>query len=107
VLVTQALNYGSDQPERSAKYWITYPETRRGFVPSPKLLWDLLTGFNDRTREVARRRDVPLIDVARELGECAECFYDQWHLTVTGAGREGRQIADALLAEGLLSRRTR
>ncbi len=107
MLLTQALNYGGDdQPARSAKYWITYPEKRGGFVPSPRLMSALLDGFNDRTRKVAAARGVPLVDVARDLGSCADCFYDQWHLTVSGAQREGTQVAEALLEEGLLGRRT-
>ena len=113
LLATQPLNFsandraGTDQRSRSEKFWIAYSAKPEGFVPSPTLIAKLLGDFNDATRRIAETRGVPLVDLASALANCSDCFYDQWHLTVSGAGREGTMIADALLREGLLVRRGR
>jgi hypothetical protein len=111
LLATQPLNFsandraGTDQRARSEKFWIAYSAKPEGFVPSPTLIAKLLGDFNDATRRIAATRGVPLVDLASALANCSDCFYDQWHLTVSGSGREGTMIADALLREGLLVRR--
>ena len=71
----------------------------RGFVPSPDLLAEIVEAYNQRTRDVAEREGVPLVDLARAFAEdegCPSCFYDQWHFTAEGAARAAELMAAAI-----------
>lgn len=97
VLVTQPLAYdvarGMAHPGWAPFF---YAEPGAGVLPSPRLLHELLDGFNRVTRSVAQHEGVVLVDLEAQLGECGECFYDQWHFTIAGASAAGGAIAAAL-----------
>jgi hypothetical protein len=65
-------------------------------LPTPRLLHELLDGFNRVVRVVAAAEGVALVELDAQLGGCDECFYDQWHFTVAGAAAAGTAIAGAL-----------
>ncbi|WP_181233750.1 hypothetical protein [Enhygromyxa salina] len=53
----------------------------------------LVEVFNAQTRGFAREHGLELVDLAVALEGCADCFYDQWHFSDTGAARAGAAIA--------------
>jgi len=100
--VTQPINYGGSDDDDRVRSWMPYfvHRDRVGFVPAPSLVAALMARFNEATRRVARRRGLVWVDLAETLGDCGDCFYDQWHFTVTGAQRAAKSIApvvDSLL----------
>lgn len=98
VWVTLPVNYGGPNSEARVEKWAFsfYRGGGRGFVPSPRLVAEWTHLFNQRLRAQARAQGWPLADLAVELRDCGECFYDQWHLTVLGARKAGEVIAAAL-----------
>ena len=93
VLVTQPINWDVDRPERATN-WNLYvnPGPGEGFVPDPSLMAELLERFNAETRAFAADQGLTLVDLA-PLSDCATCFYDQWHFTVSGADAAGALVA--------------
>ena len=52
-----------------------------------KLWWQILEMYNDVTRQVAKKENVMLIDLGRELPKNSLYFYDMLHFTARGAGK--------------------
>ena len=52
-----------------------------------KLAWELLELYNDVTRQLGQRQDLPVIDLARQLPKDSLYFYDFFHFTTEGAAR--------------------
>jgi lysophospholipase L1-like esterase len=62
-----------------------------------KLWWTMLEKYNDGTRKIAQKRNVPLIDLAHLLPKSSAYFYDIVHFTNEGAAITGKIIYDSLL----------
>ena len=61
-----------------------------------KLWWAMLEEYNNGTRQKARERNIPLIDLARILPKSSEYFYDLVHMTNKGAEKTGEILSDSL-----------
>lgn len=58
--------------------------------------WEMYETYNDVTRETARDRNVPLIDLASSLPKSSRLFYDTIHFTSEGAREVARIVAESL-----------
>jgi lysophospholipase L1-like esterase len=88
VLLTQPALYG---PARDPATGVNLGTIKVG-QDNGSMAWDILELYNDVTRGVARREQVPLIDLARELPKDSRYFYDFFHFTNAGAARAGEII---------------
>ncbi|PRP94788.1 hypothetical protein [Enhygromyxa salina] len=93
VLVTQPVAPWAEPSAGRGWAPFMYAGQGEGFLPSPDLTRQLVEAFNAQTRGFAREHEVVLVDLAVELEGCADCFYDQWHFSDTGAARAGAAIA--------------
>jgi len=67
---------------------------------SGALFWSMVEQYNDVIREIAKKNDLLLIDLARELYKNTLFFYDAVHMTDAGAAETG-QIIGTRLSEWL------
>jgi lysophospholipase L1-like esterase len=100
VLMTQASTWNSDDPRAARWHWMTGHPRR---YPEPALD-SALERFNDRTRSVAVRMGVPVLDLARVLPKRMDYFYDDVHFNPAGADRAAELLAQTLITAGVLSR---
>lgn len=88
ILLTQPVLYGDT----------TDPKTGvdLGHVPVGKMSgrgrWKLMELYNEVTREVARERDVGLVDLARVLPKNSRYYYDYIHYTPAGTQKIARLL---------------
>jgi lysophospholipase L1-like esterase len=61
-----------------------------------KLWWTMLEKYNEGTRQTAKLRNVPLIDLAHLLPKSSAYFYDLVHFTNKGAEKVGEILYDSL-----------
>jgi hypothetical protein len=101
-LATHPVNFNPDtnaEGENWAIFFMGRPGF--GFLPSPRLFDAMVGVFNDATRRVARKNRLALLELDQFLDGDPSCFYDQWHLTRTGARRAGQWCAEGL--QGVLA----
>ena len=56
----------------------------------------MLEKYNDGTRQIAKQKQIPLIDLAHLLPKSSEYFYDLVHFTNEGAEKTGQILYDSL-----------
>lgn len=61
-----------------------------------KLWWTMLEKYNDGTRQVAKEKNIPLIDLARLLPKSSKYFYDIIHFTNDGSEKTAGILYDSL-----------
>lgn len=77
-------------------------EDERKRIPYRYVQFDhdtLCKAFDDADRimkDVAHSKNVPLVDAAKELSGCRECFYDHVHTTAEGSQRLAQLVAKQL-----------
>lgn len=96
VLGTQPCIYRENLPAAvRPRLWIKEELAREGNrVPSAASMARGMRAFNAATRALARRRGIPLVDLAAAVPRTWEYFLDDCHLSERG----NRVVADALLA---------
>lgn len=92
VLMTQSLLYG-DAIDDQTGFDLARIELHGG---NGLTTWRVLELFNDATRRVARTRDVPLIDLARQLPKSSRYYYDGVHYSKQGAAKVAEVVAAEL-----------
>jgi len=93
VLVTQPSLVGSgvDPLTHVSLENLKLKETENG-----KLWWTMLEKYNEGTRQVAKEKNIPLIDLAYLLPKNSEYFYDLLHFTNNGAEKTAEILYDSM-----------
>ena len=93
VLITQPslAGKGSDPVTNISLETFKVKENENG-----KLWWTMLEKYNDGTRQIAKQKQIPLIDLAHLLPKSSEYFYDLVHFTNEGAEKTGQILYDSL-----------
>lgn len=100
IFMTQPSSWNSSiDPSIRNWHWMTY---RAGKTYSEDSMDTALTAVNGVMIDVARERDVPVLDLARSIPKSTEYFIDDVHFTVKGAKEIGTQLASFILGKGLL-----
>jgi len=92
VLMTQSLLYG-DAVDDQTGVDLARVDLHGG---NGITTWRVLELFNDATRRVAQTRNVPLIDLAREMPKSSRYYYDGIHYSKAGAAKVAEIVATAL-----------
>jgi lysophospholipase L1-like esterase len=94
VLITQPslVGKGIDPPTGVSLEDIKIKETENG-----KLWWMMLERYNEGTRTVAAKNDIPLIDLATLMPKSSEYFYDLVHFTNAGSEKTAEIIEQSLI----------
>ena len=82
ILITQPVLYGQEKDCLTGTDLSTVKITK-GY--NGKLFWLLLELYNNKTRQIAKEKDIPLIDLATEMPKCSRYFYDVCHFTNQGS----------------------
>ena len=64
-----------------------------------KMYWDLMEKYNDVSRQTARQRAAPLVDLARLLPKSSRYYYDFIHFTNPSAEQTATIISESLCPE--------
>ncbi len=56
----------------------------------------MLEKYNEGTRQVAKEKNIPLIDLAHDLPKSSKYFYDIVHFTNDGAEKTSEILYDSL-----------
>jgi lysophospholipase L1-like esterase len=95
VWITQPALFGDGRDPATGVELATIKVNGRG---NGHLEWRLLEMHNDVMRQIGRERDIPLIDLARELPKDSRYFYDFLHFTNDGSEKVGEIVAAQLAA---------
>ncbi len=99
ILMTEPSVYTpSLQPEIENKLWMSLIQR----VPPPvnlptPFLFKEMNRFNDAVRDLAKKEEVELIDLEKNIPKNADYFYDDVHLTELGAEKAAQAIGDSLI----------
>jgi lysophospholipase L1-like esterase len=100
VFMTQQSTWNSAvDPEAQNWHWMLY---RNGVTYREDFMDEALESYNDVIREIARKHDVPLYDLATVMPKSLDYFYDDVHFNVPGAKKAGTALASFILEQGLL-----
>lgn len=97
ILMTEPFIYQKNMsPEVNEKLWMGYLE-ESGINLSNGFLLREMNRFNNAVRELARKHNVELIDLEREIPKDLDHFYDDVHFTPKGSRKAAEVIASSLL----------
>jgi len=92
VLITQAALYGRGKDQSTG----TDLEKINVGNTSGKLKWATLDSYNDVLRKVAKEKNIPLVDLGKEMPKDSRYFYDFYHFSNAGAEKAGEIVAEKL-----------
>ncbi len=101
IFMTQSSLWSPNVPrDLDALFWSGaaghFPSDKSGLpYYSPEMLERMMAGYNERTRLIAQRKDVPLIDIAAMLPKDRVHFYDEMHYNEAGS----RAVAELIIRE--------
>ncbi|HEX5727136.1 MAG TPA: SGNH/GDSL hydrolase family protein [Longimicrobiaceae bacterium] len=98
VLMTQQSTWNSPDPRAAAWHWLTGGRERF----RAEWMAAALEEYNQAVREVGRRQEVPVFDLARALPGTMDYFYDDVHFNVRGAEAAGTLLARFLVEQGVV-----
>lgn len=97
VFITQPNQFGVGTDPLTGTDLALFPADPGDRTVNGKLIWDMLSAYNDVTRSVCAQKQLPVIDLAALLPKNSLYFYDMSHFTNEGAGKVA-----AILASGLV-----
>ena len=93
VLITNPVLYGDQVDDETG---VNLGEIQVDSQTNGRMAWKLLELYNDRTRQLAKRENILLIDLARQMPKSSRYFCDFYHLTNSGADEAARLIVEPL-----------
>lgn len=101
VFMTQQTTWNSAIDPRVKDWqWMLY---RAGIRYRPEVLDEAMEAFNDVTRHVALKENVPVYDIVKTIPKSLDFFYDDVHFNINGAHEAAVGLASFLADNGLVN----
>jgi hypothetical protein len=97
VFVTQPSLFGAGRDPVTGADLEAFPTDGADSGINGKLMWEMLEEYNNVVRGVGSEKNVPIIDLAREMPKNSLYFYDMSHFTDLGAEEVSGLLATAMV----------